>query len=95
MVNPQAQATVPNTNLAPSHPQTITPTTTTSLLEAPLRLLAGHPLQAQRRVLVPPIRKEAAPLNTAGFIAPTAALIQAPPGNKATPRPTYCKTSTL
>ena len=72
------------------------PTTTTNLFEAPLRPLAGHPLQAQPMVQVQPIlRKEAAPLNMAGFIAPTAALIQLPSGNRAIPRPTYLKTSTL
>ncbi len=71
------------------------PTTTTSLFEAPLRPLAGHPLQAPRMVLVSPIRKEAAPLHMAGFIAPTTAPIQPPSGNRATPRPAYRKTSTL
>jgi hypothetical protein len=94
----------------PAPPSPITPTTQTSLLDGPLRPLAGQPLQTQQRMvlrmvpcmvprMVPcmvlvPIRKEAAPLNGAGFIAPTA-LIQTPPGNMATPRPAYCKTSTL
>jgi hypothetical protein len=82
----------------PAPPLPITSTTTTSLFEAPLRPLAGHPLQAQRMVLVPPIRKEAAPLNMAGFIAPTPALrlqVIPPSGHRATPGPAYRKTSTL
>jgi hypothetical protein len=88
-------------NPYPRAPHPITPTTpisttTTSMFEAPapLRPLAGH--QDQRRV-VSPTHKEAAPLNGVGvgFIAPTLALIQAPSDNRVTPRPAYCKMSTL
>ena len=86
----------PHSNPNPVHPHPITPpTTTTSLFEAPLRPLAGHPLQTQHKVLVPPIRKAADPLNMAGFIAPTAAFIRTPTGNKETLRLADCKRSTL